>query len=216
MLPELPLSLGPRVLTFTPLTSTRHATIFPISSLTSSSPSASQQSTIRNLVLLRKCCHGHPVTPDVRVEPATIEDLDALTQLVVDLLELQDDFTPDPQLQERGIRHILEEPARGRIFVIRSEDRILGMANLLFTVSTAMGGFVLIMEDVIIHPNHRGLGLGAMLLEEVVSFAKEKNFKRITLLADKLSNDSQSFFQRHGFRFSTLIPMRLILDSSES
>jgi len=156
------------------------------------------------------------VTPDVRVEPATIEDLDALTQLVVDLLELQDDFTPDPQLQERGIRHILEEPARGRIFVIRSEDRILGMANLLFTVSTAMGGFVLIMEDVIIHPNHRGLGLGAMLLEEVVSFAKEKNFKRITLLADKLSNDSQSFFQRHGFRFSTLIPMRLILDSSEN
>ena len=156
------------------------------------------------------------MTPDVRVEPATIEDLDALTQLVVDLLELQDDFTPDPQLQERGIRHILEEPARGRIFVIRSEDRILGMANLLFTVSTAMGGFVLIMEDVIIHPNHRGLGLGAMLLEEVVSFAKEKNFKRITLLADKLSNDSQSFFQRHGFRFSTLIPMRLILDSSEN
>ena len=156
------------------------------------------------------------MTPDVRVETATIEDLDALTQLVVDLLELQDDFTPDPQLQERGIRHILEEPARGRIFVIRSDDRILGMANLLFTVSTAMGGFVLIMEDVIIHPNHRGLGFGAMLLEAVIAFAKEKNFKRITLLADKLSNDSQSFFQRHGFRFSTLIPMRLILDSSEN
>lgn len=152
------------------------------------------------------------MSSDVRVETATIEDLEALTDLVVDLLELQDDFTPDPKLQEMGIRHILEEPARGRIFVIRSEDRILGMANLLFTVSTAMGGFVLIMEDVIIHPEHRGLGLGAKLLEEVISFAREKDFKRITLLADRLSNDSQSFFQRHGFRFSTLIPMRLVLD----
>jgi GNAT superfamily N-acetyltransferase len=152
------------------------------------------------------------VTPDVRIEPATIEDLSALTHLVVDLLEAQEDFQVDPTLQEQGIRHILEEPARGRIYVVRSGERILGMANLLFTVSTAMGGFVLIMEDVIIHPEHRGQGLGAMLLEEIVTFAREKDFKRITLLADKLSNDSQHFFQRHGFRFSTLIPMRLVFE----
>ncbi|MDQ8191076.1 GNAT family N-acetyltransferase [Roseibacillus persicicus] len=155
--------------------------------------------------------HNSGVTPDVHIEPATIEDLSSLTELVVDLLELQDDFVPDPALQERGIRHILEEPARGRIFVVRAQDRIVGMANLLFTVSTAMGGFVLIMEDVIIHPEHRGQGFGAMLLEAVIAFAKEKDFKRITLLADRLSNDSQAFFQQHGFQFSSLIPMRLIL-----
>ncbi|MDP0491644.1 MAG: GNAT family N-acetyltransferase [Verrucomicrobiota bacterium JB023] len=148
---------------------------------------------------------------DVSIEPATIEDLPALTDLVVDLLGLQDDFTPDPVLQEMGLRLILEEPARGRIIVIRNQDRILGMANLLFTVSTAMGGFVLIMEDVIIHPDYRGQGLGTKLLDEVITFARQKKFLRITLLADKLSSDSQAFFQRNGFRFSTLIPMRLIM-----
>ena len=153
---------------------------------------------------------------DVSIEPATIEDLSSLTDLVVDLLDLQDDFTPDPVLQKRGIRHILEEPARGRIFVARTQDRIVGMANLLFTVSTAMGGFVLIMEDVIIHPDHRGRGYGAALLEAVVEFAQEKDFKRITLLADKLSNDSQAFFQQHGFTYSSLIPMRLILDPTRA
>lgn len=151
----------------------------------------------------------------VRIEPATIEDLSDLTDLVVDLLEAQEDFNSNAALQEQGIRHILEEPARGRIYVVRTDDRILGMANLLFTISTAMGGFVLIMEDVIIHPDHRGQGLGAMLLEEVITFAREKEFKRITLLADRLSNESQNFFQRHGFRFSTLTPMRLILDSTD-
>lgn len=153
------------------------------------------------------------MSPDIHIEPATIEDLAALTDLVVDLLDLQDDFTSDPHLQERGIRHILEEPARGRIFVVRAQDRIVGMANLLFTVSTAMGGFVLIMEDVIIHPDHRGQGYGALLLEAVIEFAREKDFKRITLLADKLSNDSQAFFQQHGFHYSSLIPMRLILET---
>ena len=154
------------------------------------------------------------MSPDIHIEPATIEDLSALTDLVVDLLELQDDFTPDPTLQKQGIQHILEEPARGRIFVVRAQDRIVGMANLLFTVSTAMGGFVLIMEDVIIHPEHRGQGYGALLLDAVVEFAREKDFKRITLLADKLSNESQSFFRQNGFHYSSLIPMRLILEPS--
>lgn len=156
------------------------------------------------------------VPSDVHIEPATIEDLTSLTELVVDLLDLQDDFTSDPSLQEKGIRHILEEPARGRIFVARTQDRIVGMANLLFTVSTAMGGFVLIMEDVIIHPDHRGQGYGALLLEAVIDFAREKDFKRITLLDDKLSNDSQTFFQQHGFQYSSLIPMRLILNPANS
>ena len=163
-------------------------------------------------VLFLKSCQKSVVSPDVNIEPATIEDLSALTDMVVDLLSLQDDFTPDTTLQEKGIRHILEEPARGRIFVVRAQDRIVGMANLLFTVSTAMGGFVLIMEDVIIHPDHRGQGYGAMLLEGVIDFAQEKGFKRITLLADKLSNESQAFFQQHGFHYSSLIPMRLILN----
>ncbi len=150
---------------------------------------------------------------DAVVEPATIEDLSELTELVVDLMGLQADFHPDSQRQEDGIRAILEEPARGRIFVVRAHDRIVGMANLLFTVSTAMGGFVIIMEDVIIHPEQRGRGFGSLLLEAVIQFSEEKGFKRITLLADKLSNESQSFFQQHGFNFSSLIPMRLILDS---
>lgn len=166
-------------------------------------------------VLSAKTCPHSRVSLDAHIEPATIEDLSALTDLVVDLLDLQDDFTSDPALQQQGIRHILEEPARGRIFVVRTEDRIVGMANLLFTVSTAMGGFVLIMEDVIIHPDHRGRGYGALLLDAVIEFAREKDFKRITLLADKLSNESQAFFRQHGFHYSSLIPMRLILTPSK-
>lgn len=163
------------------------------------------------LFFFKKSAQALAMNSHVSIEPATIEDLAALTELVVDLLELQDDFTPDPVLQEKGIRHILEEPARGRIFVVRTPERIVGMANLLLTVSTAMGGFVLIMEDVIIHPDHRGQGFGTLLLDAVIDFARQKNFKRITLLADRLSTESQAFFQSRGFQYSSLIPMRLVL-----
>lgn len=146
------------------------------------------------------------------VEPATIEDLPALTELVMDLMSRSDDFTPDRTLQERGLRLVLEQPNRGRIFVVRNKDRIFGMVNLLFTISTARGGFVILMEDVVIHPDHRGQGYGAMLVDYVIDFAKRKNFKRITLLTDRISAQSQEFFKKRGFDYSNMIPMRRIID----
>lgn len=153
-----------------------------------------------------------PAHDPPRVEPATIEDLPALTELVMDLFARSGDFSPDRDVQERGLRLILEQPNRGRIFVVRTDDRILGMVNLLFTISTARGGFVILMEDVVIHPDHRGQGYGAMLVDYVLDFAKSKNFKRITLLTDRISEESQEFFKKQGFEHSNMIPMRRIIN----
>ncbi len=148
-----------------------------------------------------------------RVEPATLEDLPELTELVMELFARSGDFSPDRDVQERGLQLILEQPNRGRIFVLRNNHQIFGMVNLLFTISTACGGFVVLMEDVVVHPDHRGQGYGTRLLEHVLDFAKQKNFKRITLLTDKISAESQNFFRKHGFEYSNMIPMRKILNA---
>ncbi len=148
----------------------------------------------------------------IRVEPATIEDLHKLVQLVEELMELQGDFLPNREAHERGLALILEQPNRGRIFVLRNDDHIFGMVNLLFTISTAMGGLVILLEDFIIHPNHRGQGYGTMLLDYVKDFAKHKKFKRITLLTDKIGAESQNFFKKEGFEHSSMIPMRLLVE----
>ena len=72
------------------------------------------------------------------------------------------------------------------------------------------------MEDVIVHPDHRGQGYGSTLMEHVIEYAREKHFLRITLLTDKISAESQRFFQRYGFQFSHMIPMRLMLESPQA
>ncbi len=147
-----------------------------------------------------------------RVETATLEDLPELAELVFGLLSNSGDFLPDRALQERGLELILEQPNRGRIFVVRNANQIFGMVNLLFTISTARGGFVILMEDVIMHPDHRGQGYGTMLIDHAVDFAKRKHFKRITLLTDRISAESQEFFRKRGFEYSNMIPMRRIID----
>jgi GNAT superfamily N-acetyltransferase len=153
-----------------------------------------------------------PVSDDIHIENASIEDLPRLADLLDDLFSQEKDFVPNREKQLHGLRLILEQPSRGRIFVARGPSSIIGMINLLITISTAEGGFVLVLEDLIIHRDHRGQGYGSRLLEKAVSFAKEKNFLRITLLTDRPNHAVRRFYQARGFVESAMIPMRLYLD----
>jgi GNAT superfamily N-acetyltransferase len=145
------------------------------------------------------------------IEQATIDDLPEMVELLYDLFGQEGDFVPDRVKQERGLRLILEQPNRGRIFVYRWNDRIIGMVNLLFTISTAEGGFVVLLEDVIVHSEYRGRGVGTQLLGHTIEYAKKKEFLRMTLLTDRLNEEGQAFFAKLGFFKSQMIPLRLPL-----
>jgi N-acetylglutamate synthase-like GNAT family acetyltransferase len=146
---------------------------------------------------------------NVVIEPATEADLDELSELLGELFAQESDFRPDKDKQLRGLRLIFEQPSRGRVFVLRRNGAIVGMINLLFTISTAEGGFVMLLEDLVVHTQYQGHGYGNKLLEHAIDFAKKKNFLRITLLTDRPENVAQAFFRKHGFIDSSMIPMRL-------
>jgi GNAT superfamily N-acetyltransferase len=145
----------------------------------------------------------------VVIEPATEADLDELSEMLGDLFAQEGDFRPDKERQLRGLRLIFEQPSRGRVFVLRRNGAIVGMINLLFTISTAEGGFVIVLEDLVVHKKYQGKGYGSRLLQHAMDFAKQKNFLRITLLTDRPENLAQEFFRHHGFVESSMIPMRL-------
>jgi GNAT superfamily N-acetyltransferase len=148
------------------------------------------------------------MSDNLLIEPATIDDLPQLADLLYDLFSHEADFVPNRENQLRGLRLILEQPNRGRIFVLRNGTRMIGMINLLITISTAEGGFVLLLEDLVIHCDHRGQGYGSRLLEHALKYARSKNFLRITLLTDRMENRARGFYERHGFRQSGMVPMR--------
>src|ERR671935_1699863 len=149
------------------------------------------------------------MTENVVIEPATEADLDELSGLLGELFAQESDFRPDKEKQLRGLRLIFEQPSRGRVFVLRKNGTIVGMINLLFTISTAEGGFVILLEDLVVHTEYQGKGYGSKLLKYAIDFAKQKNFLRITLLTDRPENVAQAFFRKHGFVESSMIPMRL-------
>ena len=146
------------------------------------------------------------------VSPASEDDLPALCELLGILFAQEAEFCPAPERQLAGIRAILGSPQVGQVLVLRDGETVVGMVVLLFLPSTALGGRVAILEDMVLQPNARGRGAGARLLHAAVEFAQSAGCQRVTLLTDADNAAAQRFYGRHGCRRSAMIPMRLMLD----
>lgn len=142
---------------------------------------------------------------------ATVSDIPALCELLALLFLQETDFQPNSKAQRRGLVHILSNPDVGLILVARKGSQIVGMVNLLFTVSTALGQRVALLEDLIVLPNQRGNGIGSQLLKQAIETARLHHCHRITLLTDSTNESAQWLYQKHGFQFSAMIPMRILL-----
>jgi ribosomal protein S18 acetylase RimI-like enzyme len=147
----------------------------------------------------------------MQINTANASDIPALCELLNILFSQEADFKPDYQAQSRGLARIIDSPEVGLIIVARQEGQVVGMVNLLYTVSTALGGRVALLEDMVVSPDARGSGVGSRLLEQAIQSAKSEGCKRITLLTDKTNESAQRFYQKHGFGFSSMIPLRLSL-----
>jgi GNAT superfamily N-acetyltransferase len=146
-----------------------------------------------------------------RVEPATPDDLPQLCSLLALLFAQEAEFAPDPVKQEAALRALLAAPELGRILVLREKGRIIGMASLLFVISTAEGGRAAWLEDVVVAPDRRASGIGSALLDGVIATARQLGCLRLTLLTDATNTGAQRFYARAGFAPSRMIPMRLKL-----
>ena len=149
----------------------------------------------------------------MKIEMATTSNIPTLCTLLDYLFSQEVEFKPDHETQSRGLEMILNNNNIGNIFVAKKNEKIIGMVILLYTVSTALGERVALLEDMVVSPNERGLGIGSMLLDHAVKYATEKGCKRITLLTDKTNIEAQKFYKKHKFNRSSMIPFRMIINN---
>lgn len=146
----------------------------------------------------------------MQIDTATPADIPALCGLLSALFAQEAEFTPDTAAQARGLAMIIGDPRVGTVLVARRDGEAVGMVNLLFTVSTALGERVVLLEDMVVAPSARGAGVGSALLTAAIEFARAHRCPRITLLTDRVNADAQRFYARHGFVASDMLPMRRV------
>jgi len=149
---------------------------------------------------------------ELSILPASETDIDAICLLLNELFSQEADFAADSAKQRRAVIEILSQPDRGQILILKKDGQVVGMVNLLYLMSTAMGGKVAMLEDMIIAERCRSQGLGQQLLTTAIDFARQQGCLRITLLTDADNERAQQFYQKHGFNHSAMLPMRRVFE----
>jgi GNAT superfamily N-acetyltransferase len=145
------------------------------------------------------------------IEKATTDDIPELCELLAELFNQEVEFAVNYAAQAKGLYAIITNPAVGMVLVARKQRKIIGMINMLLTISTALGSRVVILEDMVVLPNERGSGVGSRLLTAAIENAREQGCKRITLLTDSNNKLVHQFYEKHGFTQSQMLTFRLLL-----
>lgn len=151
----------------------------------------------------------------MHIEAATEVDVPALSKLLAVLFAQEAEFTPNTEIQRRGLQRIITNREVGIVLFAKEDETVLGMVILLYTVSTALGERVALLEDMVVFPEARGARVGSHLLKRAVAVAEAAGCQRITLLTDQQNLSAQHFYKRRGFTPSSMVPMRLDLAASQ-
>ncbi len=144
----------------------------------------------------------------MQLREATIDDIPELCGLLNYLFEQEEEFKPNTEIQSEGLRKIISNSDVGVIIIAIDSNKVIGMVNILYTVSTALGSRVAILEDMVVSPKARGKGMGSMLMKYSLDVAKQNGCKRITLLTDFDNDGAHRFYQQHGFIRSSMVAFR--------
>lgn len=144
------------------------------------------------------------------IRQACSYDIDAMVLLLEALFGIEDDFTIDPQLQRQGLLLLLSSPD-AVVLVAEESGSVIGMVSMQSLVSTAIGGRVGLIEDMIVNARYRGSGIGGKLLTSMIDEADKRGFSRIALGVDLRNENAIGFYRWHGFSSGNMGLMYLYL-----
>jgi len=139
------------------------------------------------------------------IRKAEHADIPSLIALLKVLFSMEKDFQPEESKQQKGLEMMLESPATRCVLVAEINKQVAGMVTAQLLVSTAEGGPVALIEDVIVDEEYRKNGIGRQLLLSMESWAKEKGASRLQLLADRNNTPALGFYNSLNWKATNLI-----------
>ena len=165
--------------------------------------------------------------PDPQTKPivrsATPADLPSIGRLGALLIEEHHDYDPQRFLAARPgtpagyasfISTQLEDQDKA-ILVAEDNGDVIGYAYAAVEGYDymALRGPAGVLHDIIVEPEHRGRGVGRLLLHAALAFFKSRGAPRVVLWTAERNEAAQQLFASVGFR-RTMIEMTRELDDS--
>jgi GNAT superfamily N-acetyltransferase len=149
---------------------------------------------------------------DIGIENASIADIPALVILLNELFSIEQDFQPDEARQIAGLTLILQNPQHAVIKVARNKSGVaIGMVSAQLVISSAQGSPSAWVEDMIVNQTYRAQGVGRLLLESALEWAKQKGATRAQLLVDLDNEPALGYYEHLGWQASRMGMRRLLI-----
>jgi GNAT superfamily N-acetyltransferase len=144
----------------------------------------------------------------IAVRAAQPADLEPMTELLGELFNLEADFTAEPAAQRRGLRLLMDDPNGSCVLVADVAGQVIGMVTVQVLVSTAEGGRVGLLEDLVVRDGWRRQGAGTALLDAAEHWAREHGLLRLQLLADRDNLTGLEFYGARDWYVTQLVCVR--------
>ena len=146
------------------------------------------------------------------IRPATIDDVPAIHQLIVELAV----YEKEPEAVETTAEQ-LEMDGFGShpvfdALVAEVEGRVKGFA-LYYEGYSTWKGRTLYLEDFVVTESMRGKGLGKALFEAVVDVAKSRGVARMDWQVLDWNTPAIDFYKRYGAHIENRVAQRTVLSA---
>lgn len=107
---------------------------------------------------------------------------------------------PDLDMQTYAQRVFVARATGYHMFIAELDDDVVGVIGMIHN-HNLHDGFVTYIEQVVIDEDHRGKGLGALLLQFAENRAKEDGCDLIELDTDLDETEAETFYEKNGYEF---------------
>ena len=140
----------------------------------------------------------------IRIRKGCQADIDGLSILLSKLFSLETDFIIDLEKQKTGLALFLNGREDKAIFVAEEDGVLIGMVTSQLVISTAVGGFSILLEDMYVLESYRRKYIGTDLIRLVRSWGINRGALRIQLVADVRNKSAHMFYKKSGFQESNM------------
>ena len=137
----------------------------------------------------------------ISIRRGTLADAETIAGYNAALAEETERMELDRERLLRGVRAVLEDPAKGFYTVAESEDTVVGQMMITFEWSDWRNGTFWWIQSVYVHPEYRRRGIFSRLHRHVLEEARKLGTVcGLRLYVEKENRQAQRTYQRLGMQ----------------
>ena len=136
----------------------------------------------------------------IKFDQLTVGDIPAIVGLMEEFYAI-DGYDIDRNTTNDNFNLFVNNPQLGQAWLIRNGEDILGYMIVSYFFSFEFKGRAGLLDELFVGEKARGMGLGKLAVDFVISYLESKNCKIIFLEVEEHNERAIHLYEKNGFAF---------------